>query len=334
MLNNPGYQKCENSTRVYLVDPLVKGNKGGFAIGGYGNLKEAADNYFFINPDSSRFYVRKPDATSSTTFDIIGIDENQYRKSLLSANADTVGIQGVLNLQNDLVVGGNINVGGNVQPIVNSCVDADGNVYATVLTVNDQVVMAENLRTTRYSNGDLIGTTTLPGDTITGEIDPKYQWAYDGNEANAPVYGRLYTWAAVTDSRNICPSGYHVTSIYEWQNFFMTMEYAGYGYEGSGNDIAKALASTTGWVSDPTPGNVGNDQATNNASGLNVLPAGYRDVFNSTFTGMGYSATTWTSTAEGSMTAYCITGNYASSIINTPPAERGMGYSVRCTQDY
>jgi hypothetical protein len=53
--------------------------------------------------------------------------------------------------------------------------------------------MAENLKTSRYANGDLIGTTTPDTLNILSESEPKYQWAYLGNERNMALYGRLYT---------------------------------------------------------------------------------------------------------------------------------------------
>ena len=37
-------------------------------------------------------------------------------------------------------------------------IDADGNMYTSV-TIGNQVWLKENLKTTRYNNGDLIGTT-------------------------------------------------------------------------------------------------------------------------------------------------------------------------------
>ena len=45
---------------------------------------------------------------------------------------------------------------------------------------------------------------------IMFETTPKYQWAYDGDESNVATYGRLYTWYAATDSRKVCPIGWHV----------------------------------------------------------------------------------------------------------------------------
>lgn len=96
-----------------------------------------------------------------------------------------------------------------------SVTDVDGNSYTSV-KIGIQVWMAENLRTTKYRNGDLIGTTTPATLDIRTENTPKYQWAYEGNENNVATYGRLYTWYAVNDSRNIAPIGWHIATNAEW----------------------------------------------------------------------------------------------------------------------
>jgi len=70
--------------------------------------------------------------------------------------------------------------------------DIDGNVYHTV-KIGAQTWMVENLKTTKYRNGDLIGTTTPVTKDISSESTPKYQWAYNGDEKNVSLYGRLYT---------------------------------------------------------------------------------------------------------------------------------------------
>ena len=68
--------------------------------------------------------------------------------------------------------------------------DIKGNVYKMIL-VGSQVWMLENLKTTIYRNGDLVGTTTPATLDITSENTPEYQWAYDGIESNVVNYGRL-----------------------------------------------------------------------------------------------------------------------------------------------
>jgi uncharacterized protein (TIGR02145 family) len=163
--------------------------------------------------------------------------------------------------------------------------DADGNVYNTVI-IGSQCWMRENLKTTKYNNGDLIGTTYYATLDISGEDLPKYQWPYDGNEANVNTYGRLYTWNTVTDVRNVCPSGWHLPSQTEWRVLEDYLSNNGYGYEESGNKIGKSLAAGFGWSTSFTAGDVGNDLLNNNISGFTGLPGGYR-VGNGTFQGFG-----------------------------------------------
>lgn len=100
--------------------------------------------------------------------------------------------------------------------------DIDGNVYHTV-TIGKQVWMLENLKTTKYRNGDSIGTTTPATLDISEVNNPKYQWAYAGNESNVVTYGRLYTWYAATDNRNVCPIGWHVPNNTEWELLHATL---------------------------------------------------------------------------------------------------------------
>ena len=80
-------------------------------------------------------------------------------------------------------------------------IDVDGNIYTTVI-IGTQVWMGEDLKVKSYRNGDPIRTTTL---NISNESNPKYQWAYVGNEDTVKVYGRLYTWYAATDSEMFVP---------------------------------------------------------------------------------------------------------------------------------
>lgn len=93
--------------------------------------------------------------------------------------------------------------------------DIDGNVYQTV-RLGQQTWMSENLKVTKYRNGSLVGTTSTPDQDISSEIDPAYQWPYNGIASNADKYGRLYTVPAMLDSRGVCPAGWHVPTDNEW----------------------------------------------------------------------------------------------------------------------
>lgn len=180
--------------------------------------------------------------------------------------------------------------------------DIEGNEYE-IVEIGTQWWMAENLKVTKYNNGDLIGTTN-PADLDLSDQShnagrPKYQWAYDGNESNVELYGRLYTWYAITDPRGVCPTGWHVPSYDEWITLQDYLIASGYNYDGTttGNKIAKAMASLTNWDASATQGAVGNTDypAKRNATGFRALPAGIRWT-DGEFDGLGISGNWFTST--------------------------------------
>jgi uncharacterized protein (TIGR02145 family) len=209
--------------------------------------------------------------------------------------------------------------------------DIDGNVYSTV-TIGNQVWFQQNLKTTRYNTGDVIGTTTSPSLDISKEVNPEYQWAFDAKESNVPLYGRLYTWFAVNDNRNVCPTGWHVPSNDDWIILTEYLTGNGYGYEGSRYRIAKSMAYTSGWVSDGTPGNVGNDQAGNNSSGFSALPGGFR--IGTVFNYNGGGGYWWSATEESTTLAWrgCSLW-YGSGFVDNGYLEKQDGYSVRCLKN-
>ncbi|MRS02462.1 hypothetical protein EG832_04430, partial [bacterium] len=153
--------------------------------------------------------------------------------------------------------------------------DNEGNIYNTV-KIGTQWWMSENLNAKKYRNGDVIGTTVPATMPLGSEVSPKYEWAYDGSEENADVYGRLYTYYTVADSRGVCPEGWHVATSADWTVLKTHLIENGYGFGGSGDDIAKSLASTSGWYPSSVPGAPGNDQQNNNSSEFTARPGGFR----------------------------------------------------------
>jgi uncharacterized protein (TIGR02145 family) len=178
--------------------------------------------------------------------------------------------------------------------------DVDGNVYQ-VVTIGTQVWMSENLSTTKYNNGSDIPLVSDPIDwsnlTTAG-----YCW-YDNNKvANKAINGALYNFYTVNTGR-LCPTGWHVPTSDEWAVLINYLTANGYGYEGSGDDIAKSLSSAMYWQYFSTPGVVGNNQISNNTSGFSATPSGGRSGSDGIFTGIGSSAVFWTSTPIGLNTA-------------------------------
>lgn len=139
--------------------------------------------------------------------------------------------------------------------------DIENNIYKTI-KIGTQTWMAENLRTTKYLNGDLIGTTTPASLDVSRQDTPKYQWAYNGNENYVRTYGRLYTWYTATDNRKICPSGWHLPTYDEW---WVLIDFYGGGCVAGG---PLKEVGTSHWQ---TP----NTDATN-SSGFTALPGGHR----------------------------------------------------------
>jgi uncharacterized protein (TIGR02145 family) len=214
--------------------------------------------------------------------------------------------------------------------------DIEGNQY-NVVKIGTQVWMKENLKTTKYSTGELIGTTTPATLDISGETAPKYQWAYAGNESNVATHGRLYTWYAVTDSRNVCPTGWHMPTDAEWTILENYLIANGYNYDGttSGNKYAKAMASTTLWTTSTIPGAVGNTDypAKRNATGFTAFPSGDR-FYNGTFGGILIRCTWWSATESDAANAWIRSLGYGDyDVYRGSNGTKKYGLSVRCLKD-
>jgi uncharacterized protein (TIGR02145 family) len=199
----------------------------------------------------------------------------------------------------------------------NTIKDIDSNVYTSV-TIGTQVWMVENLKTTRYRNGDLIRTTFPATLDISLESTPKYQWAYDDTESNVNTYGRLYTWYTVTDIRGVCPTGWHVPSDAEWST--LTTFLGGDNVEGG----KLKEAGTIHWQ-EPNEGAI-------NSSGFTALPGGYCK-YDGSFYHFGSNGYWWSSTEDSTSSAYYryIVCDY--SVVARYYSSKRYGFSVRCLRD-
>jgi uncharacterized protein (TIGR02145 family) len=196
------------------------------------------------------------------------------------------------------------------------CTDGDGNHYP-VVEIGKQIWMAMNLKTTKYLNGDLIGTTTTATKDISGETNPKYQWAYGGDNNNANVYGRLYTFFVTTDGRSLCPSGWFVPTKYEWY----TLEYFLGEYEVAGGKLKE-----TGLAHWNSP----NKNATNE-TGFTALPGGWRNM-NGTFGNLGNNGYWYSVSQYNSLKTWFWYTSYNYEGLYSVYDNNKSGFSVRCVK--
>ena len=214
------------------------------------------------------------------------------------------------------------------------CKDADNNNY-TIVKIGSQIWMAENLKTTKYRNGDAISTAT---GVIPNDANSNYQWAYNDDESNVTTYGRLYTWWAATDTRNIAPLGWHVATEVEWTTLLTYLMANGFNYDGTtnGNNVAKALAASTIWHTYTGLGTIGNDLTKNNSSGFTALPGGYRDYSDGGFYSIGtdgWDGCWWGSTEFNTSSGTNGNLNFNFSGLNIYHTLKSYGFSVRCVKD-
>jgi len=215
--------------------------------------------------------------------------------------------------------------------------DYDGNSYSTV-QIGEQIWMAENLKTTHYSDGtplvDGTGVTEISGDYTT-----RYWFVYGDNPDNKSAYGLLYTWAAVMNEapgsntnpsgvQGVCPTGWHVPSDEEWMQLeiFIGMDESEAGNEGwRGTDEGGKLKETgyTNWNSPNT--------GATNKSGFTALPAGHRTNTNM-YTNFNSGTCFWSS-ADIGYQAWARLLYYNVATIFRNDYAKNFGLSVRCIKD-
>ncbi len=193
--------------------------------------------------------------------------------------------------------------------------DIDGNRYQTV-TIGTQTWMRENLRTTKYHNGDTIPEITIHEDWINDSLG-SYCLLSNDETYNVPN-GKLYNWFVVENSTSVCPTGWHVPSDTEWTTL---TDYLG-GLTTAGGKMKETKLRH--WSSP-------NSGATNE-SGFTGLAGGRRNHYGD-FANHYTRAYWWSSTeisaseASGRRVSYNDAAAYITSF------DKDFGCSIRCLKD-
>jgi uncharacterized protein (TIGR02145 family) len=206
--------------------------------------------------------------------------------------------------------------------------DVDGNFYTSII-INGQEWIQTNLSVSHYSNGDAIETGLTSS-----------QWLYttngayaifDDDMANNLTYGKLYNWYAAVDTRNLCPSGWHVPTSDEFTllvNFLGGEDIAGEKMK-SNLEVGGILASGAyllGWNCD--------DRLVwhSNSSGFSALGGGMRDL--GSYSYLNDTGFWWTSSLYADTDiALSFAVQAGNNIAVLPGYERSNGCSIRCIKD-
>ncbi len=195
--------------------------------------------------------------------------------------------------------------------------DIDGNAYNTV-QIGTQCWTQSNLKVSKYRNGDNIITGLSNNDWVNATYGAYA--IYNNDPVNDSLFGKVYNNYTTTDSRGICPTGWHVPSDIEWSTLD---NYLG-GSAVSGGALKDTLLEpiARGW----RPPNIG----ATNSSGFTAFPGGIRN-----FNGDYYNNSLgiwWTSTRMVN-SAWCrFMYNYTNQN-NRATAAIIEGFSIRCLKD-
>jgi uncharacterized protein (TIGR02145 family) len=199
--------------------------------------------------------------------------------------------------------------------------DDEGNVYQTV-KIGSQWWMAENLRSTKYRNGDPIPNVTNSADWAS-LTTPGYCCYGNDFHTYGNDYGLLYNWfttdPASNGGREIAPEGWHIPSRQEFSTLINTLG----GLNEAGGKMKES--GMTHW----RPPNTG----ATNASGFTGLPAGIRGYVDGTFKYIGDFGHWWSRTPSDGNKAWNIGLFFLEYSVDQSPSVKKLGFSIRCIKD-
>jgi uncharacterized protein (TIGR02145 family) len=200
-----------------------------------------------------------------------------------------------------------------------------GSIYCqNTVQLGTQTWMTKNLDVTQFKNGDPIPQTQTDEAWQEAGFSGKAAWCYitimneDGVNHELKRYGKLYNSFAINDPRGIAPEGWRISTTDDWRNLEQ--------FVSGSNFQLSDLISVKDW---DTLGGT-------NKTGLNIEPAGWRDVGCG---GVGGSVTYWCEaiidpTADETTTNTLSVVQYEDGSIGFQYGETSwiMGHYVRCVK--
>ena len=188
--------------------------------------------------------------------------------------------------------------------------------------IGTQLWMAKNLDVTVFNDGSTIAQVTNNSNWAASLSGPA--WIYNNLDANNnAVYGKLYNWAVVNSTKNICPVNFHIPTYNDWlilQNFLGGTP-VNFIVDGGGK------LKQTGTLAWTTP----NTGATN-ATKFNAVGNGYIGSGSSFSASLNNIALFWSTTLTGTK-VFNAQLNYNDNNLSVSPGLNTGGFAIRCIHD-
>lgn len=153
--------------------------------------------------------------------------------------------------------------------------DKDDNVYLTT-KIGNQIWMAENLRTTKCSDGTSLEEFQISDSKYREKVSTNsgYVWYNNDKTSEKSIkYGPVYTWAVGKGGCPVCPEGWRIPSSTDWAEFF-SFSSQNHGAEGLRKPDSNWGSSTQ-----------------TNSSGFSALPGGW--LWGGRYSNVNYRSAWW-----------------------------------------
>jgi len=195
----------------------------------------------------------------------------------------------------------------------NTVTDVDGNVYRTI-QIGTQVWMAENLKVTKFKDGETIPHVTAV--SAWGNLTtPGFCWS-NNTPSNKETYGGWYNWYAVNTGK-LAPAGWHVPTDAEWK---ILADYLG-GVAVAGGKMKTRI----GWFNPNT--------GATNESGFSAISVPYRNYDGTISWNIGDGAYFWSTDSFSTTNAMGARLICDAQDLLLYDAKKTYGRSIRCVKD-
>jgi len=191
--------------------------------------------------------------------------------------------------------------------------DIDGNIYSTIHLAGS-LWMAENLRTTRFSDGEAIPFVQRDSAWAVA-TGPAYGWHPDSTDWPRSITGAYYNRYAM-ETGTLCPAGWRIPSKQDWES--IAQMYGG---------VTGGAMKLTGYSQWAPP-----NRGATNVTGFSAFGAGTRFPEGG-FSHPGMHAFWWSTHRDSDRFYYAMALSYRKKVYEWMLAETNHGVNVRCIKN-